>query len=83
MQKPVLLALAMAVACHLGDVTVGAQTTGATMPFFKNYFVTGDYSTVGVGLRGRGVDGIASGSMKITDVPAGADIAAAFLAGRW
>jgi hypothetical protein len=58
----------------------------------NNYFVTGDYVVGGVGLRGMGVNGLATGTISIPDtvqaqatgvpskgVPAGADIVAAFL----
>jgi hypothetical protein len=56
--------------------------------FYRNYFVTGDYITGSVGLRGRGdASGFATGTISIPDpnsvpstgVPAGADIVAAFL----
>ena len=55
--------------------------------FFNNYFVTGDYVVGGVGLRGSGVNGFATGTISIPDansvpatgVPPGADIVAAFL----
>ena len=55
------------------------------------YFVTGDYVVGGVGLRGLGVNGFATGTISIPDkvqpqqtgivssVPAGADIVAAYL----
>ena len=62
--------------------------------FFKNYFVTGDYTVGGVGLRGLGVNDpvsaaiagtsqtnkmYATGSVSVANIPAGADIVAAFL----
>ncbi|MFI5112170.1 MAG: hypothetical protein ACHP9S_05075 [Terriglobales bacterium] len=71
-----------------------AQSALATNPpsppplnFFNNYFVTGDYVVGGVGLRGSGVNGFATGTISIPDansvpatgVPAGADIVAAYL----
>ena len=70
-----------------------AQTTNPNpLSLFKNYFVTGDYVVGGVGLRGLGVSGFATGTISIpdthqataTDVPAqgvplGADVVAAFL----
>lgn len=55
---------------------------------FRNYFVTGDYVVGGVGLQGLGDStGIATGTINIPDqvqpnakqIPAGADIVAAFL----
>ena len=49
------------------------------LQFFKNYFVTGDYAVAGVGLRGTGVGGVATGQINFAGVPAGADIVAAFL----
>ena len=58
----------------------------------NNYFVTGDYVVGGVGLRGLGVNGLATGTINIPDnvqaqatgvaspsVPAGAFVVAAFL----
>ena len=56
----------------------GQQPNG--LNFFKNYFVTGDYTVAGVGLRGTGVNGIASGNIHFTGataVPPNADILAA------
>jgi hypothetical protein len=47
--------------------------------YFKNYFVTGDYAVDGVGLYAKGVNGWATGTITPSDVPAGADIVAAFL----
>ncbi len=55
--------------------------------FGNNYFVTGDYVVAGVGLRGLGVNGFATGQIKMPDatsvpstgVPPGADIVAALL----
>ena len=63
---------------------IAAQTDrgfAASQPlkFFKNYFVTGDYVVAGVGLWGRGVKGIASGTITISGVPADAEILSAFL----
>ncbi len=64
----------------LGFATV-AQSSGAdALQYTKNYFVTGDYEVGGVGLRGKGgVDGIATGTLTMSYVPAGADIVAAIL----
>jgi hypothetical protein len=64
-----------------------AQDTTNPLNLFKNYFVTGDYVVGGVGLRGLGVNGYATGTIRIPDkmqpnattVPAGADVVAAFL----
>ena len=46
--------------------------------YFKNYFVTGDYTVAGVGLYGKGVGGTATGNSPCS-VPNGSDIVAAFL----
>ena len=57
-----------------------AQQTGTDgLSFFKNYFITGDYVTAGVGLRGQGVNGTATGQIPISGVPADADVVAAWL----
>ncbi len=78
--------LASVVALLLLPATAAlAQSTPLTL--FKNYFVTGDYVVGGVGLRGLGVNGLATGTITIPDansvpstgVPPGADIVAAFL----
>jgi hypothetical protein len=54
---------------------------GQAIGFFKNYFVTGDYAAAGVGLRGKGVNGPATGTITIdpSQIPAGAEIVAAYL----
>jgi hypothetical protein len=57
------------------------------LTFENNYFVTGDYVVAGVGLRGLGVNGFATGTITLPDsksvpstgVPEGADIVGAFL----
>lgn len=72
-----------------------AQLFGAdpsALGFFNNYFLTGDYTVGGVGLRGKGVidtvtQGIvggtantyATGSISINGVPASAQVVGAFL----
>jgi hypothetical protein len=64
-----------------------ARPASAQLALSNNYFVTGDYIVGGVGLRGLGVNGIATGTINIPDqnsvpatgVPAGADIVAAYL----
>ena len=40
----------------------------SNLNFFKNYFLTGDYSVAGVGLQGTGVGGTATGFIAIADV---------------
>ncbi|HEY0747808.1 MAG TPA: hypothetical protein VGD63_14000 [Steroidobacteraceae bacterium] len=67
----------------LAFVVLGAPSAQAhqALSFFKNYFVTGDYVAAGVGLRGKGVNGIATGTITIdpSQIPAGAEIVAAYL----
>src|SRR5262245_58651169 len=58
----------------------GQQTNA--LNFFKNYFVTGDYVIAGIGLRGTGVNGVATVEIHFNGdnvVPPDADILAAFL----
>jgi hypothetical protein len=70
----------------LAQTTATASTT-TPLQLFRNYIVTGDYVVGGVGLRGLGVNGFATGTISIPDansvpaqgVPSGADIVAAFL----
>ena len=59
----------------------GERGYGQAQPlkFFKNYFVTGDFAVAGVGLEGRGVNGIATGAINVSGVPEKADVLAAFL----
>jgi Legume lectin domain/Bacterial Ig-like domain (group 3)/YDG domain len=49
------------------------------LTFFNNWFVTGDYAVAGVGLRGTGVKGWATGTINMSGVPSGAQPIAAFL----
>src|ERR1700676_2700502 len=65
----------------LGFLALFVQSGRAAdaLNYTKNYFVTGDYVVGGVGLRGTGVGGFATGNITISGVPAGADIVAAFL----
>ena len=62
-------------------VQTQTQTTQPpdALQFFKNYFVTGSHAVGGVGLAGRGVNGVATGSIPMSGVPEGADVVAAFL----
>ena len=49
------------------------------LQFFKNYFLPGaGHVVAGIGLRGQGVNGFATGNVVISGVPADADIAAVF-----
>ena len=56
-----------------------ALWAGDALNFFNNWFVTGDYAVAGVGLRGTGVNGWATGKINMTGVPSGAQPIAAFL----
>jgi len=52
----------------LGFAAAGmAQTSSTPLTFSNNYFVTGDYVVGGVGLRGLGVNGYATGTITIPD----------------
>jgi hypothetical protein len=56
-----------------------AQAPASNLNLFRNYFVTGDYSAGGVGLRGKGANGVAKGKIDIAGIPAGSRIIAAWL----
>src|SRR5215468_9775959 len=64
-------------------VALPSHATGSAgrLDYFKNYFVTGDYVAAGVGLRGTGVNGFATGNITIdpAQIPAGAEVVAAYL----
>jgi len=66
-------------------VIVTPLATAQELTPFKNYLVTGDYVAAGVGLRGRGVNGFATGDITIEEgvganrIPAGAEVVAAYL----
>ncbi len=80
-----MLALGLPLVFVLGESGLGQATP--PLKFGNNYFVTGDYIVGGVGLRGSGINGWATGTIRIPDpnsvpntgVPLGADIVAAFL----
>ena len=74
-----LLCLGFALLSVQQPVQTQAQTPPDALQFFKNYFVTGSHVVGGVGLQGRGVNGVATGSIPMSGVPEGADIVAAFL----
>src|SRR4029453_4866256 len=61
--------LVAALAAH----TAHAQNA---LNFFKNYFVTGDYVAVGVGLQHTGVNGLATGTLTVdpSQIPADAEV---------
>ncbi len=65
----------------LSSLAVFAQIAWASdaLTFFNNWFVTGDYVVAGVGLRGTGIGGWATGTINMTGVPTGAEPVAAFL----
>ncbi len=46
-----------------------AQGSDTALRYFKNYFVTGDYATASVGLRGTGTGGYARGTIDMNAVP--------------
>src|SRR3954451_11832877 len=82
MRRAILLALGGALIIGLSRVPAPLHAQGApgdALSFFKNYFITGDYVVAGVGLRGAGVNGIATGTIKVANVPPNADVVAAFL----
>jgi hypothetical protein len=55
-------------ACFLAAFEQAASASDA-LNYWKNYFVTGDYTAAGVGLRGSGVNGFATGTITVTGVP--------------
>jgi hypothetical protein len=86
-----VVAAVLALACGFAEIA-HAQNGVNPLNLFKNYFVTGDYVVGGVGLRGLGVNGWATGTISIPDgvqstatgtpsssVPPGAEVVAAFL----
>lgn len=89
MKRVVLSVLACAALLSQVSSTLDAQAQ-PPLNFFKNYFLTGDYAVQGIGLRGAGVNGSASGDIVIPAcvegdaqrlgcVPTGVDVVAAFL----
>jgi hypothetical protein len=64
-------------------VVLPSHAAGADggLGYFKNYFVTGDYLAVGVGLQHTGVNGFANGTLTVApgQIPAGAEVVAAYL----
>ena len=86
-RKVILALCAFAFLLLTGFRNRGFAQTTSPLNFENNYFVTGDYVVAGVGLRGLGVNGLATkqfsmpdaNSVPSTGVPAGADIVAAFL----
>jgi hypothetical protein len=86
LSKPILAA-AFSVLSLLAQPAVAKNPAQDPLKLFQNYFITGDYVVGGVGLRGLGVNGMATGTIRIPDansvpstgVPGGADIVAAYL----
>src|SRR5215475_3817662 len=85
--RKALFALSLLGLQFLGVAHPSLAQNSNQLALANNYFVTGDYVIGGVGLRGSGVNGIATGQIQIPDpaqpnstsVPAGADVVAAFL----
>ena len=72
--------LMVALVLLASSVTTSVAQPADGLKFFKNYFLTGDYVVAGVGLNGRGVNGVATGTIEVGDaVPADADVVAAYL----
>src|SRR6516164_6598352 len=51
--------------------------------YFQNYFVTGDAAYGSVGLRGTGVNGIATGNITISGIPCTSGVAPAASIVQW
>ena len=67
-----------------GILVLLAQSVGHAqappLQFFKNYFLPGaGHVVAGIGLRGQGQNGFATGNIVISGVPEDADIAAVFM----
>jgi hypothetical protein len=85
--RPAHATIALGLLLVLGFAQSGLAQTTPPLNFGNNYFVTGDYVVAGVGLRGLGVNGLATqqftmpdkNSVPSTGVPSGADIVAALL----
>jgi hypothetical protein len=60
---------------------IHAARADGGLGYFKNYFVTGDYLAVGVGMQHTGVNGFANGTLTVApgQIPAGAEVVAAYL----
>jgi VCBS repeat-containing protein len=77
MKRILWLAIILALLQQANSAIVAQQPDA--LGYFKSFFVTGDYVVGGVGLRGRGVNGIASGEIELSGVPPNVDVVAAFL----
>src|SRR5215510_6544178 len=59
---------ALLIVCTLiTSLIASAQNANNQLNLTNNYFVTGDYVVGGVGLRGLGVNGLATGTINIPD----------------
>ncbi len=76
-KRALLVAMLLASVMHV--LTPAQGPPADALKFFKNYFVTGSYVVGGVGLRGKGVGGVATGAIRMNGAPEGADLVAAFL----
>ena len=81
MKRPFVAAVSLALLLSHSVAPTGAVAPAPAdaLTYFKSFFVTGDYAVAGTGLRGRGVNGYATGTVQFAGVPANADIVAAFL----
>jgi hypothetical protein len=89
MKRGFLVATVAAFLFPLTGDRLGAQVPD-DLKFFRNFFVTGDYYTAGVGLKDLGVGGFSTDAIAVAEktaevngvpngVPRGADILAAYL----
>jgi VCBS repeat-containing protein len=75
MKRAVLAVVIGSLLFEAGEASPGF----APLTFFKNYFVTGDYVVGGTSLWRKGTGGVATETIEVSGVPAGADVLAAFL----
>jgi hypothetical protein len=83
MQRTTATRLPGSLAAGMLVAALAAQPARAqnALNYFKNYFVTGDYVAVGVGLQHTGVNGLATGTLTVdpSQIPANAEVVAAHL----
>src|SRR5215467_3703486 len=61
-----------------GALMAASPAAGSdALNYFQNYFVTGDAAYGSVGLRGTGVNGVATGNITISGVPCTTGVGAA------
>ncbi|MBC7924596.1 MAG: hypothetical protein H7039_02970, partial [Bryobacteraceae bacterium] len=64
----------------IASASFGAINFNVTnLKYFKNYFLTGDYATGGVGMAATGSGGTAKANITVDGIPANAEILAAYL----